>query len=71
MFYSLFLDYYSNTIVYDKKFNPLAFENLSDLIKKDGEEVQLIIQEKQIAIQSTNQMMRMLANFYTLYPIHI
>lgn len=71
MFYSLFLDYYSNAILYDSKFNVLSFENLSDVMRKNSEEVQLIAQEKQIALQSTNQMLRMLSSFYALYPVHI
>lgn len=71
MFYSLFLDYYSNAIIYDTKFNVLSFENIADVMRKNSEEVQLIAQEKQIALQSTNQMMRMLSNFYALYPVHI
>lgn len=71
MYYSIFLDYYTNLIVYDAKYNPLSFENLADTMKKNGEEVQLIAQEKQLAMQATTQMMRMLSNFYALYPIHI
>lgn len=71
MRYSLFLDYYLNTINENNTYSPLTFGSLSYTFKQNEKEAATITYEKALSQQATSQTLRMLSNVYTTFPVYI
>lgn len=70
-YYELFVDYYTNMLLYNLHYNPLRHENLAVMLNRNQREIDVMIQDKQINRYGVRQSIRLLGNMYALYPIHI
>ncbi|USN55736.1 MAG: hypothetical protein H6765_03995 [Candidatus Peribacteria bacterium] len=71
MFYRLFADYYSNQIRFNTKYAPISNKPVSDIDQLIQEEVANMFLETQISQQAVSQMMRMLTQVASTYPLHV
>ena len=71
MFYTLFINYYTNQILDQVTYSPIRWGNYSFTAKRQQKEVRNMLQEMQIGYEAVYQTNRMLAQVYTSFPLHI
>lgn len=71
MYFSLFVEYYSNQVIDKVGYNPFTVWSISHAAQRNKKEYTLLINELSLHHEAAFQSMRLLSQLYTAYPLHV